>query len=464
MTPVPCNHRGGQAVAIDTASGFRQRAAPADVRKTPANAQTAHGYPRVGQALVRGRTNVPDRHTVCPQASKEFVIITKRKGLAAAGVVALIAAGSAACGTAQATPQGKVNNAVTKLGEQKSVTLGLSFDATPDQIYASFSDSGSGSGSSGFTRADAQMLASLHVTVSASTQKQLNLFAKGSDTSGGRFAFALSDGSKGESNLFDVRALDGKVYLRADIKGLEKLDTSPNASSDLREFNQFLGSADQLPSSLHAVKAALNGQWVSIDPKSWADFAKSMAGKNGSSAPGSPFGGALNGQMPKVDSGKFLQQLMGVLKQDILKNKDATYKDLGKKDGAGVVRVTVPERQLAKDLATDLTPVLKELPGISQSDLNSLNDTSGVPNRTISLDISVKGSHVSAITFDLEQLDDQANGKKLPVTLTVDNGADALSVPAGAQQLNPQDVIGMIMQNMPSGSSDTNADTSFAGL
>lgn len=434
---------------------------PGCVRETPGNAQTAHRYARVGQAPVRRRATAPDRQTVSTQASEEFVIITKRKGLAAAGVVALIAAGSAACGTAQATPQAKVRNAVTSLGEQKSATLGLSFDATPDQIYAAFT---SGDSSSGFTRDDAKMVASLHLTVSASTQKRFSLLKSRSSASGGRFSFALSNGSDGKSNLIEMRGLDNKLYLRADIKGLEKLDTSPNAASDLRQFNQFLGSADQLPSSLHAVKAALTGQWIVIDPKSWADFAKSVAGRNGASGSGDPSGspldGALSGQMPKVDGGRMLHQFLAVLKQDILNNKDATYKDLGKKDGAGVVRVTVPARKLAKDLATDLTPVLKQFPGIKQSDLNSFNDTSGVPNRTIAFDVSVKGGRISAITFDLEQLDDQANGKKLPITLTMDNSADSLSVPAGADQLNPQDIVGMVMQNMPNGPSDT----SFAGL
>jgi hypothetical protein len=416
----------------------------------------ARPRPATGQ-IHRIRPAPPDS-SHSSQASKEFVIITKRKGLAAAGVVALIAAGSAACGTAQATPKDKVHNAVTKLGEQKSVTFGLSFDATPDQIYAAFSSGDSGSG---FTRDDAKLLASLHLTVSASTQKQFSLLGSGSGGSGGsdgRFAVALSDDSSGKDNLIDMRVLDQKLYLRADVKGLEKLDTSPNAASDLRDFDAFLDSADQLPSSLGAVKAALKGQWVVIDPKAFTDFAKSMAGKDGGSA-GSPFGGALSGQMPKVDSNKFLSRLLTVLKQDILDNKAATYKNLGKKNGAGVVRVTVPERQLAKDLATDLTPILKQLPNISQSDLDSLNDTSGVPNKTVSLDMSVKGGHVSAITFDLEQLDDQANGKQMPVTLSVDNGADALSVPDGAQQLNPQDIIGAIMQNMPGGSGDSSSDS-----
>src|SRR4051795_4529370 len=91
-----------------------------------------------------------------------------RKGLAAAGVVALITAGAVACGNEEpSTPQGKVNNAFTKLGEQKSVTIGLSFDGTPDQIFAALKDQDD------FKRADADMLAGLRVRTSFSSGKPL---------------------------------------------------------------------------------------------------------------------------------------------------------------------------------------------------------------------------------------------------------------------------------------------------
>ena len=116
------------------------------------------GNPRETTASAQLRFCQPhtDTHIVVRDlvaTSEEFVINTMRKGLAAAGVVALITAGAAACGNEEpSTPQGKVSNAFIKLGEQKSVTLGLSFDGTPDQIYAALKDQDD------FKRADADLL------------------------------------------------------------------------------------------------------------------------------------------------------------------------------------------------------------------------------------------------------------------------------------------------------------------
>lgn len=389
-------------------------------------------------------------------ASKEFVIVTKRKGLAAAGVVALIAAGSAACGTAQATPQGKVQNAFTKLSDQKSVTLGLSFDATADQIYAVMKGDD-------FTRDDAAVLASLHASLSVSSSKQFSLVRSGDK--GGAFDFALSGDKSGKQNLAEVRVVDQKFYLRADVKGLMKLDTSSSSASDLRDFNQFLDQADQLPSSLNSVKAALKGQWVVIDPKAFAEFGKSFADKMGGSAFGSPGDSsgsssdspfsALTGGGPKIDA-KTQQQLVAAVKKAFAHN--ATYKDLGSKNGADHVQVTVPARQLAKDLSTSLTPVLKQIPGVKDSDLAGFNDVSGVPNRTIAIDVAIKGGSVSGITFDLAQLDTGTTSGHLPLALTLDDHADNLTAPAGAQQLNPQDLVGLFMADPSSSSSFTSSD------
>ena len=139
-----------------------------------------------------------------------------RKGLAAAGVVALISAGSAACGADSSTsPQGKVSNAFQKLGKQNTVTVDLGFAGTAAQIYTSMKNE------DGFTQDDANLLASLHVTLGGSSQKSFSLLGKdlgkGDDaTKGSSVGFLLStDGASGKK-LIEVRAVGQKVYLRAD--------------------------------------------------------------------------------------------------------------------------------------------------------------------------------------------------------------------------------------------------------
>ncbi|HEY5837133.1 hypothetical protein [Streptomyces sp.] len=375
-------------------------------------------------------------------ASKEFVIITKRKNLAAVGVVALIAAGSTACGTAQATPQATVENALTKLSDQKSLTMGLSFDATADQIYSALQDQDD------FTKADATMLASLRAQLAVSSEKKFGL-VKSADQAGA-FAFRFSDDKSGEKNLVEVVSVDKKLYLRADIKGIQKLDTGSGSSSDAAELNEFLAQADQLPSSLASVKAALKGEWIVIDPKAFAEFAKSFGGRMAGSE-NSPFS-ALTG-----DTGLDAKTQAGIaaaLKKALADN--ATYKKLDDRDGADHVQVSVPAQQFAKELQTSLTPVLKGIPSFEAADLNGLSD---VPNRTISVDLGVKGGNVSSVTFDVAQFDDTIGGK-LPLTLTLDRGTKSISAPEGALQLNPQDLIGMFMADMPGSSDDAAFDDS----
>jgi hypothetical protein len=376
-----------------------------------------------------------------------------RKTLAAAGVVALITAGSAACGTDKTTPQGKVSNAFENFGKQNTVTVGLGFDGSADQIYAALK------GEDDFTQADAKLLASLNLSLGVTSKKSFSLLGKTQSTRGGAVSFALTSEESGGKSLAEIRVVDQKLYLRADIKSLEKLDTSSSASSDTAQLDQFLNQADQLPSSLDSVKSALKGDWISIDPKAFAAFAKSMAGGSADSGSGSSSGDStettspLDGipGMPKMDAAT-VKKLVAALKASLATN--VTYKDLGSHDGADHIQVSAPARQLAKAIGDNLAPVLKDVPGF---DAKSLQDTSGVPNKTLSVDVALKGGDISAITFDIAQLDDQAKGK-LPLTLTLDGSAKPVTAPAGAKVVNPQDIMGLVMSSM--GQQDS-SDSSF---
>ncbi|WUH91594.1 hypothetical protein OG900_16760 [Streptomyces sp. NBC_00433] len=374
-----------------------------------------------------------------------------RKGLAAAGVVALITAGAVACGNEEpSTPQGKVNNAFTKLGEQKSVAIGLSFDGTPDQIYAALKDQDD------FKRADADMLAGLRVKTSFSADKAL-AEVTGNDK-GTSFGLEVAGGASGKSGgktLVGLRSVDQKAYVQVDIKGIAALDTTGDAG--LSDLNDMLGSVDSLPSSFGSIKTLAKGGWVSIDPKAFADFAKTLGGasgddsgsgsddsSSGSGSGDSPLSGFglpsdLPTGIPTDLAKKTFAQLLAPLQQSFA--KDATITDLGTKDGADHLKVSVPARALAKDLETSLGSLTKQLPGDLK---DSLND---VPNKTVALDVAVKGGKLDHISVDLAQFDDTIHGK-LPLGLSIEGGADPVKAPAGAQQLNPQDLMGAVMSQL----------------
>ncbi|MFI1096273.1 hypothetical protein [Streptomyces sp. NPDC020917] len=360
-----------------------------------------------------------------------------RKGLAAAGVVALISVGASACGSDTTTPQGKVKNAFEKLGNQNTLTLSLGFDGSADDIYNALK------GEDDFTRDNAKLLSSLHLSLSVSSQKSVGLLGKADGKSGkdSAVAFSLSsDDSK--DGLAEIRYVGQKAYLRVDLKGLEKLSPSGKSSP----LDQFLAQSDQLPSSLASVKAALNGQWVSLDPNAFQEFAKSLGGASGSSdSAASPLSGLPGG--PKLDAAT-QKQIAAALKKALATN--VTYKDLGSRDGADHVEVTAPARQLASALSDSLTPALKDLPGYDAKSL----DPAKVPDKKLSVDVAIKGGSLSAITFDVAQLDTKAQGK-LPLTLTLDGSADSISAPKDAQVLNPQDLVALFMSGMPVSEDDS---------
>lgn len=360
-----------------------------------------------------------------------------RKGLSAAAVVALISAGAAACGGDDpASPQGKVSDAFQKLGKQNTISVDLGFSGTSAQIYSAMKDE------DGFTQADADLLASLHLTVGGSSQKSLDLLGKsfGKDkdaTKDSSAGFVLSTDGAGGKKLIEVRAVGQKVYLRADIKGLEGLDTDKSDAGDIAGFNQQY--LDTLSSTPGSVGAALTGKWVSIDPTVWSAFVKSALAAQG--------GGTTNSATPTLDA-QTQNQIVTGLRAAL--TKDATFTDGGSKGGADHVKVTVPAQQFAKDVATDLTPALKQIPGMKQSDLDKFQQAEGVPNKKVTADVAIKDGSIASITFDLHQLDSESTGP-LPLTLGFRGSAAPISAPAGAVALNPQDVIGAITSNLHSG-------------
>ncbi|BBA99398.1 hypothetical protein RVR_6000 [Actinacidiphila reveromycinica] len=366
-----------------------------------------------------------------------------RKGLAAAGVVALISAGSAACGADDpASPQGKVDNAFQKLGKQNTITVDLGFSGTSASIYSAMK------GEDGFTQADADLLASLHVTIGGSSQKSLSLLGKslGKDagaTKDSSAGFLLSTDGPSGKKLIEVRAVGQKVYLRADVQGLEKLDTDRSDAGSIAEFNdQYLDSLSSTPGS---VGAAASGKWVSIDPAVWSAFVKTALAAQG--------GGSDSGSTTPTLDAKTQNQVVAGLQAAL--TKDATFADAGKKDGADHITVTVPARQFAQDVASGVAPALKQIPGMKQSDLDEMQRAEGVPAKKVTADVAVKDGSVSSITFDIHQLDSESTGP-LPLTVSFKGSAAPITAPSGAVALNPQDVVSAVMGMMgdDSGSSD----------
>ncbi|MFF7210578.1 hypothetical protein ACFZAU_08535 [Streptomyces sp. NPDC008238] len=361
--------------------------------------------------------------------TKENTINATRKGIAAVGCAAFIATTAAACGTAGNLSAGaKVQQALDRLGEQKAVTVSVGFEGGEQQIWSALK------GSDGFTRDDAKMLAGLEVSLSASSARPL----KDLKADGASVALRVSLGPG--RDLLEVRSLAGEQsYLRVDLRQFLSLADDLATGRDkggMQEFRQFLDAADDLPSSYKSVKDAIGGKWVSVDPKAFEEFSKSMA-KEG------PAGSPLP-QAPTLDA-KTQERITKALRGAVEHN--AKFTDAGSKDGTDHVEVTVPAGKVADALADALEPVADQLPdGLSPADLRD------APDQDVTVDVAVKEGVLSGISLDLDQFDtgEEIHGA-LPLTVGFAPDAGPVAAPAGATPLNPQDIMGAMVQFMMGG-------------
>ncbi|MET9876197.1 hypothetical protein ABZZ36_16415 [Actinacidiphila glaucinigra] len=378
----------------------------------------------------------PSGHLMGPPGvrvpTKENTINATRKGIAAVGCAAFIATTATACGTAGDLNTGaKVQRALDRLGEQKAVTVSVGFDGSERQLWSALK------GSDGFTRADAKMLAGLDVSLSVSAAGPLKDI-KDVKAEGASVALRVSFGRGGD--LLEIRSLSGKeAYLRVDVQQFLSLADdlgSAQSKGDLKGFRKFLDAADELPSSYKSVKDALGGKWISIDPAAFQEFSRSMAaaGPAGSPLPDTP-------QLDAATQERITKALRRALE------RNARFADAGSKDGADIVKVTVPAGKTADALADALEPLADQLPeGVAPSDLKD------VPDKDVTVDVAVKDGTLSGISLDLDQFDsgEEIHGA-LPLTVGFAPDAAPVAAPAGATPLNPQDVMGAMMQFMMGG-------------
>ncbi|MEU7137198.1 hypothetical protein [Streptomyces sp. NPDC046261] len=362
--------------------------------------------------------------------------------------MALVAAGSTACDPSnKLSTAAKVKQAFDKLGEQKSLTTEIGFTGGADQIFAAMKDADD------FTRQDADMLAALRLTYAFGADKPLK-DAKADDKA---FTYDVRLARKDTKPVFEARQVDGKSYVRLDLKSVTDFaerhgkDKGKSKSRGPEAMEKLLKQADELPPSLASVKNALKGDWISVDPASFEEFAKSMdkSGKGKSPAPD-----------PETQKRAF-EALQRAL------TDNAQVKDAGKKDGAEHVTATLPAKKIAKDFTEGLKP-LKDKLGDRAGKLDELTrDLDKTPDKNVTVDLAIKDGMLAGMTFDIAQFADDKDKDKpkgpLPVGIGFKKGGgDNLKVPSGAQELKPQDLMGAAMFLMGGGrAGGAGADSPF---
>jgi hypothetical protein len=301
--------------------------------------------------------------------------------VAATGTVALVSAcGGGSSGTQQ-TPKQELVSSVSAVGTSDELTATLRLDATAAQLQALARASGDS-----LDRSAAAAIASA----------QLVMTTKGS---GNNRTFALR-GIDGTSTLLELRSVGGTLYLRADLQRGFAIAHKQNILANLR------AEVAHLPSFVQAFVA---GRWVSLS----SDAAAAIAGQVGGVTSASPSAGP-----------KLLNDLRETL------SKDVTVRRVGTDSRGDHLALTGNARTLGMDAQA---AIASSVPGGSV--LTEKVSPGDIPSRAVRLDAWVKDGALHVLSLNLAQFakpGDVPAGATLPITLTFEQTAPAITAPSGA--------------------------------
>ncbi|MET8816138.1 hypothetical protein ABZW47_29575 [Streptomyces sp. NPDC004549] len=331
------------------------------------------------------------RTTAAPDPS-ETAISTTRKTLA---VAAAVLAGAVACGTADnLTAAQKLDAAVDKLGQQRSLSLELGLDTDAATLKALDSDTAPGEE---MPDQVAELLAGARVAVSVQSKKPLQESSE-ADITGMAVKVSGPDG-----DLLEYRQVGDWAYLRAGVKSLEKVSGS-----------QF-PAAEDLPPNASDLKQVLGGGWVKMPADS---LSKDLSAKETS---------------PSADPGARARQKKVVKGLQQLVSREVQLKDTGTRDGADHITATAPFRTLITGLVDELRPLAANLP--PGAELPTSKDLKGAPNKKITADFAIKNGALDEVSVDLAPLA-ETRGDKFSLVLRIGKGGQA-AAPDQATQIDP---------------------------
>ncbi|MER5783138.1 hypothetical protein ABT104_15660 [Streptomyces mobaraensis] len=341
-----------------------------------------------------------------------------------------MASTAVACGAEEKLDAGaKVERAFERLGEERSVAVEFALDADADAVHAALKEGRDGK--RGIDRAAAGILADLKLSYAVVSDKPLKERNGGEDAHRASAAGRLT--RKDGTVLAELRSVDRRMYLRGDIKAFAAMAKPGNAAdrSERREFDEALKRIDRMPDSLAAVRDALKGKWVALDAREFEEAAKRKRERDGDAGPFSE---------PDAKTRKRVADDLRKALTDHAKSEDA-----GKRNGAEHVKVTVPARTAAGQLAQALKPLEKRLRAVGGSE--DPGAPQKVPDKDVVFDIALKGGRLSAVTVDMAALDEDVRAP-LPLTIGFADASVEVDAPSGARQLSAREMTEALMRMM----------------
>ncbi|WP_327343990.1 hypothetical protein [Streptomyces europaeiscabiei] len=324
-----------------------------------------------------------------------------RRAFTGVGCAAAVLVTVAACGTVENLTAGqKVDSAVERLGEQKSLAFGMRLDADPDDLLALM-----GEDSEEMPPEMTEFLTGLRLDVSVKSKKPL---AESGEKDIAGMGMKISGD---EGVLVEYRVVGDYTYYRADMEAVGDAMGMP------------FPTADELPESEQHLRPVLEGDWVKVNT---GDL-KEAAGEAGA--------GAGSGDSDEIDAKtqkKILDALRGVVAREVgFKTRDG-------KDGTEVITAKANFRDLLTGLVDKLQPLKGDLP--PGAELPTAKDMKDAPNKNVAVDFTLKNGDLTRIETDLAVLADDPKGAKAPLVLTFGKAGD-VSAPKGATEL-PDDEFG----------------------
>jgi hypothetical protein len=303
-----------------------------------------------------------------------------------------------------------VRDAVDRMTAEESATVIADLDAPAGEVRALLSTFGRDTG-----RDRARRLAQAEVAVALEADRALNeLEEYGPRT---RLAMALC---LGDRDVVSYKSVGKRVYLRLQPKELLRHGGLTKKQRD--RVKEVLSLADDLPGSLRSTTRLLNGGWVSMKPKAFADYGWALEEFTGLSVDR----GSLRGSSNVLDGRELRGTLSGL--EDVL-TRHTTYEVTGGHDGVERLRAELPARRTARALAPLLQP------------LGAGFDPAEIAERRVPAEVVLRRGSLSEVRFDLGELVGDGSAE-VPLRLRFSPG-DVYSPkpPHNAPELAPQDLL-----------------------
>lgn len=327
-----------------------------------------------------------------------------RRAFTGVGCAAAVLVTVAACGTVQNLTAGqKVDNAVERLGEEKSLAFGLRLDADPDDLTALM-----GEDSEEVPPEMAEFFTGLSVDVSVKSKKPLA-------ESGEKDIVGVGMKISGDEGvLTEYRLVGDYTYYRVDMQAMGEAMGMPFPSAD---------ELDEMPESEQHLRPLFEGEWVKVKTSDLEEAGEKAGGGSGS-------GGS--DEIDAKTQKKILDAVRGVIAREV------SFKAKEGKDGAEVITAKANFRDLLTGVFDKLKPLEDDLP--PGAELPTGEDLKDAPNRKVSVDFTLKNGDLTRIETDLAVLADDPKGAEAPLVLTFGK-ADDISAPKGASDI-PVDEFG----------------------